>query len=243
MKSLIFGALLIAATPTGVDLTTSLVGRPPDTFSRSRCCLFTGTVDDVLDGLAASSHVTSLGEAARLRGATDFATSLRSSRLSRCACASPCLLRDRRLRRVSSIASSTPGMRSVATRTSIPRGRRTRCFAAAAGELIMSSLAVAPFAPLAVRCARAVRACRITRSPRPPKLAFSIFVRVITRVVRKLLEHCSAHWPPALSPSSTYSLLLNPFPPLPPFTACSARLPMRALHALRPTSSHGLCRL
>ena len=54
LKSLIFGALLIAATPTGVDFTTSLVGRPPETFSRSRCCRFTGTVDDMFDGLAAS---------------------------------------------------------------------------------------------------------------------------------------------------------------------------------------------
>ena len=74
LKSLIFGALLIAATPTGVDFTTVLVGRPPATFSSSPCCLFAGTVvDGPLDGWAACSHVTSFGDAARLRGVELFA--------------------------------------------------------------------------------------------------------------------------------------------------------------------------
>ena len=45
-----------------------LVGRPPATFSSSPCCLFAGTVvDGPLDGWAACSHVTSFGDAARLR--------------------------------------------------------------------------------------------------------------------------------------------------------------------------------
>ena len=46
----------------------------PATFSSSPCCLFAGTVVDCpLDGWAACSHVTSFGDAARLRGVELFA--------------------------------------------------------------------------------------------------------------------------------------------------------------------------
>ena len=61
-------------------------------------------------------------------------------------------------------------------------------------------------------------------------------------------EHSATRWDGALELGVNYvfkppTVPFNPFPTLVLSERTSARLPMRALHALRPTSSHGLCRL
>ena len=96
----------------------------------------------------------------------------------------------------------------------------------------------APICPLAIaqtesETRKHTITCLLFCSLLPPKLAFSIFVRVITRVVRKLLEHCSAHWPPALGPSITYSLLH----PLPVTACCFAPYSIIVTYTIFPVRS------